>query len=160
MYHVTIGFSKSKKFFPVGSWVIRLYQRTPYSHVYIKFYSESLERSIIYEAVGQGVRFIGNKAWGKFAEPVSEFKISVSKDQYVELMRFCVDTSGLPYSYTQNLGIFLANLFKLKTNPLNSKGYNCSEVIANILSKQGYEFKKDLNLITPKEIYEALNGKS
>ena len=35
---ISIGFSKSKKKFPIGSWLIRAYQRTPYSHVYIRLH--------------------------------------------------------------------------------------------------------------------------
>lgn len=61
MEQITIGFSKSKKFLPIGSWLIRAYMGTPYSHVYLKFYSQSLNRTLIYEAVGGGVRFIGSK---------------------------------------------------------------------------------------------------
>ena len=58
---ITIGFSRPKnKVFPIGSWLIRLYMRSAYSHTYVRFYSESINRTLVYEAVGHGgIRFVG-----------------------------------------------------------------------------------------------------
>lgn len=157
MEKVTIGFSKSRKKLPIGSWLIRLYQGTPYSHVYLKFHSESLNRTLVYEAVGGGVRFVGNKLWEEHAEEVKSYTIELKKCNRVRLMQFCVDNAGIDYAYGQNIGIVLADIFNLKKNPL-TKGVNCCEIIGNILELEGYKLSKDANLLTPLDIDKILES--
>lgn len=159
MKTVTVGFSKSTKKFAIGSVLIRWYMGTPYSHVYLKFKSQSLDRTLIYEAVGAGVRFIGANRWSGHAEEVSSFEIQVSDDNYTKLMQYCVDNAGIEYGFWQNLGIVVANVCKLKKNPLTD-GSNCSEAIGEILELEGYKINKDLNLLTPKDIHLILENKS
>lgn len=159
MKTITIGFSKSTKKFAIGSLLIRWYMGAPYSHVYLKFKSSSLDRVLIYEAVGAGVRFIGANRWASHAEEVSSFNIEISDENYTKLMQFCVDNAGIEYGFFQNLGILFANLCKLKKNPLTD-GNNCSEAIGEILELEGYKINKDLNLLTPKDIHLILDNKS
>jgi hypothetical protein len=154
---ITIGFSKPKnRFFPVISWIIRLYQGTEYSHAYLKFDSASLNRTLVYEAVGGGVRFVGSNLWKHKAEEVKQFQIQITDDQFIHIMQYCVDTAGVSYGSIQNVGVILATIFKMKNNPFK-KGKNCSEVVAEILQMQGHIFTKSLDLITPKDIDLALS---
>lgn len=153
---ITIGFSKSKKKFAIGSWAIRLYQNTEYSHVYLKFHSEALNRVLIYEAVGGGVRFIGSSAWEKQAIEVASFDLDIKQCNYVTLLQFCVDHAGLEYGFLQNIGLLFCDLFKMKENPFK-KGKNCSEMVAEILKLEGVVINKDFNLVTPKDIFEVLS---
>lgn len=158
MKTITIGFSKSKKRFAFGSYIIRMFQKTTYSHVYIKFRSDSLNRTLIYEAVGGGLRFIGTKVWESHAEEVASFSIDISQENYVKLMQYCVDNAGTEYGFVQNIGIAMCELLSLKTNPFK-EGKNCSEVVGEILKLEGIIFEKETNLLTPKDIYKALDGK-
>jgi hypothetical protein len=153
MKTVTIGFSRPKnKLFPIGSWLIRMYQGwTPYSHVYLEFYSESINRPLIYEAVGTGTRFVGQKYWQKHAEEVKSYTIEVKKCNYDQLIQYCVDNEGNSYGHLQNIGLFISNALGLKKNIFKS-GYNCSEEIGKILILEGYKIDKDLNLLTPRDI--------
>ena len=156
MSTITIGFSKSKKRLPIGSWLIRLYENTPYSHVYLKFHSETLNRVLIYEAVGSGLRFIGSKAWGSHAVEVASFDVAMIQANYVTLLQYCVDNAGTEYGFMQNVGVVISRLFKLKSNPFQ-KGKNCSEVVSEVLKLEGYTLKVSPNLSTPRDIYEMLN---
>ena len=156
MKKITIGFSKSRKKFAIGSWLIRWYMKTPYSHVYVKFHSESLDRTLIYEAVGSGVRFIGMSKWDRHAEEVATFDIQVSNDKYLELLRYCIDNAGVEYGFFQNIGVVIAGLFKEKFNRFND-GMNCSENTYNIADLVGIKIEKDKNLVTPKDIYQKLS---
>jgi uncharacterized protein YycO len=156
---ITIGFSRPKgRFFPVGSWLIRLHQRTPYSHCYIRFYSESINRTLVYEAVGSGVRFVSLNMWEKHAEEVESFTLPVKKCNAVSLLQYCVDHAGDDYGWAQNLGLFLANVFGWTKNPWR-KGKNCSEAIADILEVEGYKLSKSHDLASPRDIYELLKEK-
>jgi hypothetical protein len=157
MRTIKIGFSRPKSGFKPFSWLIRWYLSTEYSHTYLDFYSKELNRSIIYEATKNGVRFVGQKQWLDHVFVVSEFEIELTQEEYKKIITYCIDHSGIPYSLWQNIGICIANFLKLKKNPFGKKGSNCSEEIGKILELKGYKFNKDLNLLTPKDIYLALN---
>lgn len=155
MERITIGFSKAKSPYKFGSLILRTYMRTPYSHVYIKFHSEKLNRVLIYEAVGSGVRFIGKKSWNEHSIEVASYDIKIKQCNYIHLMQYCVDHAGYEYGFLQNIGIFISESLNIKNNYFK-KGKNCSEIIAEILSIEGYDIKKDFNLITPKDIHDLL----
>lgn len=155
---ITIGFSRPKhKLLPVGSWLIRLYQGTSYSHVYLKFYSKSLDRVLIYEAVGGGVRFVSQQVWNSKAEEVVQVSLNISDANYKTLLQYCVDHAGVKYGVLQNVGVVISELLKLKHN-LFTSGVNCSEIVAQILQLEGYTFSKNLNLVTPKDIELTLSN--
>lgn len=156
---VTIGFSRPKNItFPIGSWLIRAFQRTSYSHTYVRFYSENLNRTLVYEAVGSGgVRFVGYKEWSKKAEELHSFTLNVKKCNSVTMMQDFVDYCGVEYGHLQNLGIFLASVFGWKSNPWK-KGKNCSEIVGKFLKAEGYKIDKPLDLLTPKDVYEILSN--
>jgi hypothetical protein len=159
---IKIGFSSPINHpFPILSWAIKTIYNTPYSHCYLKFHSDSLERDIIYEAVGVGVRFVGANLWSQHAEVIKEFEIDLSSDQYTELMRFCIDHAGIEYGKVQVLGIYAAKLFRMRENPFKNDDSLevCSEIIGRILEQLGYEFNKSLDLISPKDIFEELDSK-
>lgn len=151
MEQIVIGFSKSKKHFAIGSWLIRLFMGTPYSHVYLKFYSKSLDRTLVYEAVGSGVRFVGSKIWEEHAIEVKSCTVNISKESQIKLLQWCVDNAGVDYGYWQNLGVVISRILSLKKNPF-THGLNCSETLADLLDKEGYKISKDVNLITPLDI--------
>lgn len=155
MKTIGIGFSKSAKKFAIGSLAIRAYMQTDYSHVYVKFYSKSIDRVLIYEAVGSGVRFISQKKWESHAKEMHYYEIEVSDESYMKLMQFCVDNAGEEYAFCQNLGIVIAKLFKLNKNPFVS-GENCSEIVGKILKLEGFQICKNINLVTPKDIKNIL----
>ena len=151
MKTITIGFSKSKKKFAIGSWLLRAYMKTPYSHTYLGFRSATIDRNIKYESVGSGVRFIGEKRWQSHAREIKAYTIQISEASYIEMLQFCVDNASDSYGFWQNAGVLIADVLKLKTNPFNT-GVNCSELIGKILVRNGYKIDKDLNNLTPKDI--------
>lgn len=158
MKTLQVGFSKPKnKCLPIGSWLIRLYQRSAYSHVYLKFYGKSINRWLVYEAVGNGVRFIGSTMWEKHAEEVDSFTLDVEDELYTKIMQYCVDHAGIEYGFMQNIGIAIARLFKMNNNPFR-KGKNCSEAIGEVLELKGYQIDKPLDLMTPKDVYNVLTN--
>jgi len=131
---------------------------TPYSHVYMKFDSQSFNRTLIYEAVGSGVRFIGFDRWKNHAVEVKSYSFEVCEKSYTKLMQYCIDNSGIEYGFFQNIGIVIANIFRKKYNALTD-GENCSEIIGEILALNGYKFDKEFNLLMPIDIDKALATK-
>lgn len=155
MKTLTIGFSRSKKKLAIGSWLIRWYLGEKYSHTYLRFRSDKFDRNLIYEAVGSGVRFIGQKMWQTHAEEMKSYEIEVSEIGYIKIMQLCIDNAGADYGVSQNLGIIIADILNLARNPFPSNT-NCSEELAKILDEEGYKFDKEFNLVTPKDIDNSL----
>ena len=151
-----VGFSKAKSPWKIGSQVIREVENRDYSHVYIKFYSKSLDRTLIYEAVGSGVRFIGQEKWKNHAIEMHSYDLEISDESYIKLMQFCVDNAGEEYAFCQNLGVVIAKVFNLEKNPFQ-KGQNCSEITGELLKLEGFRICKDINLVTPKDIKRILD---
>jgi hypothetical protein len=156
MKQVTVCFSKSRnRRFPIGSWLIRWYLGTAYSHVSYHFEAEKYDCTLVYEAVGSGIRFIEKQNWLQHAEIVSSYSLTIPDSIYEKMMFVCIKKAGLPYGYSQNLGVVVADILNLRHNPLPAHE-NCSELLAEILEEAGYVFSKSYDLITPLDIERAL----
>jgi hypothetical protein len=158
MREVTICFSRPKNhIFPIGSYAIRAYMSTGYSHVSYHFDSVKYNCTLVYEAVGSGIRFIEKENWLKSVEVVSSVTIQVNSDIYDKMMLVCIKNAGNKYGFKQNIGVVIADIFSLDYNPFPSYS-NCSELLARILDQAGYKFNKGFDLITPKDIEITIMG--
>jgi len=158
MKYITIGFSRPKgKKFPIFSWGIRFFQGwTDYSHVYLKFSSNSLDRDIIYQASGTQLNFMGSKIFEDHAHMIEEFVLEINDTDYRSLLQFCIDNAGKPYSIRDILAILLKSRKLLD----NESGFVCSNLMGYIL--QNYlkiTLNKDYEMYTPKDIYSILKFK-
>lgn len=172
---LAIGFSKSKKKFPVGSWVIRLYQTSGYSHVYVRLMSKRFHNhEILHASEGKVIKMSENQ-FDKRHIVVKEFIIDIPhtfvfnkhRQQRTSLMRYIVDEmhehSGADYSILQNLGIVVVDIFKLFGKKIKNPwitGWNCSEFAGEVL-KLIYpaEFiNVDMNLVKPVDVYKILES--
>lgn len=175
MKKIVVGFSKSKKKFPIGSWIIQLYQNTKFSHTYIRLLTKPKFPSdkILHASEGL-VQNMSGTMFDKKHKIINEFEImvpdvivkdAITKDDlplYQVLINILHETAGDDYSFMQNVGILYVDLmrwlFKKRVKNPWSKGWNCSEFVALIL-KQIYpkQFKTlDINTITPKELHDIL----
>jgi len=163
MKSIFVGFSKSKKFLPIGSWLIQLYQRTKFSHVYIKLETpEFPSNTYLHASEGKVLQMSGTE-FKKRHEVLEEFEIVVPDAVHKLVMDEIHEKSGADYSVLQNVGILYVDLMrelfgKRVFNPLSS-GWNCSEYVAyilNIVNPQIYEYT-DINSVTPKDLYVQLN---
>lgn len=136
MRTVVVGFSRPRAFFKPFSWAIRLVERTPYSHVYIRSRAERLGVDLIYQASGLQVNFMGLEHFKEQAHIVAEFEASLPEEKHDEFMRWAIINSGANYSTKQVLGILLIKLFNLKRNPFSNGriAWVCSELVGFILS--------------------------
>lgn len=152
---IKIVFTKPKnKILPIGSYLIRLYQKTGYSHVALIFQT-SRGKKLVYEAVGSGIRYISKNKWLENVIVVESFELEISAENYIQIIDYCIENAGYDYGFMQNIGIAVAEIFNLKKNPFK-KGKNCSEVLAEVLVKNGFDVTKPLDLVTPKDINDIL----
>jgi len=160
---IRVGFSKPiNKCFPIFSWLIRLFDGfSPYSHVYVRWYSNKLQRWITYEASGSSVNFIGEKVFNQTRKEIHYYEIVVNEEDTIRFQQYCVDTSGTKYGILQLFGIALARILRLKRNPFadNEATQVCSEaaglLLKNVLK---YNIKLELDLATPRDIDKYLES--
>jgi len=167
MSKLIIGFSTHKKFTILGS-IIKLVEKTEFSHVYVKLYSESLDRYLIYQASGLIVNFVGEDIFYAKNKDIATFSLDITKEQQVKLLQKAVDNCGKPYGVADlfgigwvRLGSLLGKKFK---NPFadHGKTYICSELASTLLLELGFNFN-NLDDITPRDLFkklEDINGQT
>lgn len=160
MRKIRIGFSRPlKKKFPIFSWLIRLYEGTPYSHVYIRWETK-YGLDICYHAASLFLHFLSDGCFKKEIEVVEEFSFDISDSQFDEFMKFCLETCGQDYGLLEVFGIPLMDLLKLSHNPFG-KGTDkefCAELVVRALGKMsvsGLPF--DADRVRLKEVYQFVN---
>lgn len=175
MNTLIVGFSRSKKKFPIGSILIRLYQGwVLYSHVYIRMKSsKSVSDNINHASEGLVFR-MSETEFNKKHIIFEEYEVEIPDIQVfnphrqstTNLVRYIKDEmhelAGADYSIRQNVGLVLVDLlslFNIKISNPWKEGWNCSEFVMNILDeiypKEFLHLKKDT--VTPKDIHKILN---
>lgn len=151
-----IGFSKSTIAFPIGSWAIRLYQGTEYSHVFVIFDTvKHLGSDTVYQS-SRGM--VNNMSLDVFLEEndiTDMYRIEVPDNVYVAIRNGLHSETGRHYGTMQNLGIVLSDVFGVK-NPWK-KGYNCSELVyEKVLLPLDSSLSLNKNEVTPKDVFNIL----
>lgn len=156
---IIIGFSKPKKKYAIMSSLIRFFEKTPYSHTYIAFYSYKYHRWMIYQASRGMVNFMSSTVFEEQNEVIEKFSIPITEETKTELIQYAIDRMGKPYSKKTILCLFL-NYLGIKLPKLldGEKGYICSELVARSLKDNlDWDIKLNVDSITPKQIYEIVS---
>lgn len=161
--NIIVGFSRPKaKFVPFAD-AIMWADKSDFSHVYIRFHSNSADRDLVYQASGMKVNFIGWILFQQAEVAVHEFSIPVTAETKTKVIQFAIDNCGIEYALGQALGIGLvkaAALFGKKiANPVSSSGYFCSKMVAIILREyfNAPFTDEEIAVMTPTDCYDYLN---
>lgn len=161
MSKIFIGFSYPKKF-KIGAYAIAKWSNVNYSHVYIRFESESMPGTVYHAAHGM-VHFRSTDNFLKENNIVKEFCIEVTEQQRLDILKQSIQLAGEKYGYLELVKIFSTDVaagIGIKLCTENSKGYICSELVGKIMvEKLGYTFDKPLFLLKPVDIVETLEVK-
>lgn len=162
MKNIIIGFSHPAKF-SLHAWLIEKIDGAPFDHAYLKFHSDTYNRDIIYQSNWRGVEFIGAILWSSTTTPVQEFPMQVSDDNYTKMMQFCIDNSGISYSYLGVLGEGIRELAAKFgwsiNNPFNQTQTTefCSQIVTNCLNiADPTQFNLNADNISPKNLNDIL----
>lgn len=151
---IQIGFSSTTNFglIWIGSWLIRSFLGTRYSHCYIRI------GKVVYESTACGFRAINAEAWLKKSIVIREFTIPLSYEENEELQQFFVSHLGKEYSYLNLLGNGIKMLTGIEAFKDGMNKMMCSEMVYRAL---GYKFKLEKNpdFITPRDLYRAIEAK-
>lgn len=128
---IKIGFSRPRKWKPFAALIMCAYG-CPFSHVYLKLRAEKYDRDLIYQASGTMVNFMSPDVFLDHNEIVREFELDVVSGKYLELVQFCIDNAGKPYSFKEVCGLAWVRLMEIfgkkVENPLGggTQNYVCS----------------------------------
>jgi hypothetical protein len=140
MAKIIVGFSKPIKF-ALHAWIIEKIDGAKFDHAYLRLALPSLDREVIYQATSKGVYFVGRTLWLQTIQPVEEYELDITPDNYKTLLQFCIDNSGVPYGFLGVIGAGIVDIAakcgKTIKNPLVKNGVFssefCSEIVTRVL---------------------------
>jgi hypothetical protein len=154
-----VGFS-SPKSWKVGAEAIKFWIKKPYSHVFVAWKSDKISRVLVYHAAHGSVHFLSMERMLQENNLIKAYQIEVDNEQHVKLMQRCIDLAGEAYGYKELAKIFIkdvCDLFGFQCKIINnSRGYICSELLAELLLELGAKFDRPAFLVRPDHIEEAL----
>lgn len=156
---VYVGFSRPKDW-KIGAEAIKFWIRKPYSHVFVSWKSDKISRQLVYHAAHGKVHFLSMDRLLKENEVESMYKVEISEAQYIRLVQQCIDLAGESYGHYELFKILLKDTcdslgFQCKIVE-NSRGYICSELLAELLVELGAEFDRPHFLLRPDHIEASL----
>ncbi len=165
MEKIIVGFSRPKKW-KLFAWLIQEFYGIEYDHVYLKLYSSSYDRYIIYQASSVMVNFMGSFKFNEENVIYKEFEVDISPENKRALMQFAIDNAGKPYSLKEVLGFAIVGILekfgKKISNPFKdgTKEFICSEIGSYILENYTAEvMPKDYEDMSPKDLFEFLSSR-
>lgn len=163
MREVELVFTKSRKKFPVFSWLIRLWTWKSYSHIARKLQISFLDEPCYFQANDGKINWEYHRHFAKKHKVVKRVKFELSNKEYLKLNKLCWEQAGDKYGLLQNLGIAVVDICKLIginiCNPWK-QGQNCSEVIYRTIIKRRHpELKYNPDTIKPHHIERILKQK-
>lgn len=138
--NIVIGFSTAKNKNSIIAGAIRTVERTPYSHVYLKFYSSSIERWLVYHASHTNIHFNNLETFDAENEVLEEFVMFAAPEDRKAALQLCVDRVGVPYGALQLVGMayvrFMRLWFSAKVRNFLADGQRtqvCSEIAGRVI---------------------------
>lgn len=156
MAKIYIGFSYPKKF-KIGAYAIKKWTNSEYSHVYLRFESNSPKvPSNVYHAANGMVHFREYENFKKDNLIIKEYEIQLSDLDRQKSLINCMYLSGEGYGYVELLKILVtdvAHSIGCNVHTYNSKGYICSELVGTLLIEiLHFTFDKPTHLLKPIDI--------
>jgi hypothetical protein len=131
---IIVGFSHGKTIF---SKLISFLTRQEISHCYTRIPFEGDEKlSTVFHAAGFNVHYMNYNYFKTFQKKIiSEYKIELTDEQWLEAQKFRFENAGKPYGWKQILGYLWILINKKLNNPWadGDKSHVCVEVVAKSL---------------------------
>lgn len=140
----------------IGSKILQIHMKTDYSHVYVRWYLESQERTIVYQASHGSVHFQSLDNFTRDNIIVREFILDITEEQFKKFSQKCIDLAGEKYSKLELLQIWLSDALGGMIQFKDQPGYICSELMCELLEDLGLIFDKPKYLVKPKDILDTL----
>jgi uncharacterized protein YycO len=158
MRKIIIGFSTPKRF-KLASSLIRCFENSSYSHIYIKMEASSdskLPFAKVFQASHGDVNAVAYDVFKESNKIFHEYEIVVTSEKYFEIATWLWFQLGKPYGFSQLLGI----AFKVKLSNNRDDRFICSELAGMILKTfLNYDISKSLDYIGLNDIKKILESR-
>ncbi len=158
MRKITIGFSTPKKF-KLASSLIRCFENSSYSHIYIKMEASpnsKLPFAKVFQASHGDVNAVAFDVFREGNKIFHEYQIEVTDEKYFEVANWLWHQLGKPYGFMQLVGIAL----KVKTSNNSYSKFICSELTGMVLRDYiGMDIVKSLDYIGLNDIRKILESR-
>lgn len=180
---IRIGFSSPKgKYLPLFAWFIKYgeslerylytgkWDLQKYSHCYVQWHAQRHDETLVYEASGTSVHFLGEIAAKKKLKPVEIYELETNDEAMHRMVKKCMRYSGVKYGVLQILGIvwvkavnlyyFKKDIEKTIKNPLSdgTKTQVCLETVGEALEPHIKEKPEDLENWGVREMREFVKN--
>jgi hypothetical protein len=164
MKQITIGFSRACTKFPIFSWLIMLVQKTPYSHVYLKYQDEYLGQTMYFQASHSLVNYMSEAVFLAQETVVKEFTFNISDSCFLSTLQFAANQAGKPYGILEIFGLGIVDfalLFGVGVhNPFKDAGatWVCDQLVASLLNTcESVQLPMAINDMAPKDVYNLVS---
>jgi len=159
MKKITIGFSRPKSFWKIGSIAIRLAEKRDYSHVYVCYFSEEKDCLVVAQASHGYVNEEPLESFKKANTIVKEYPLAVTDSQFKLVLSFIGSKLGTLYSKMQIILIAIKKLIKFEIRQYNKdKYFICSEFAAIVCKILGIKVPAILDYVTPSDLDTILSS--
>ena len=162
MRRIIIGFSTPINF-KIGSSLIRLFEKSDFSHIYIKMEpseKSKLPFSKVFQASHGDVNCMEFEVFKSKNKIIHEYEIIITDKEYYDVATWLWLQLGKPYGFAQLVAIAFNNNFLGN----NDNKFICSELAGMVLRDYlGYNINDNLDYIglnDIKDILEAANDKN
>lgn len=157
---IYIGFSKPNEF-KIFAWIIQLIEKRQYDHVYIRVEESCNNTAMIFQASSIMVNLRSETMFLDKNVSLKEYEINITDEQYAQLWNFINANLGLPYSLSEDFGLLLMKIFKLKDQPFNQgkTAYFCSKLGASVCNLLNIQMPDDIADIDPSDLDTILSEK-
>lgn len=160
--NVIIGFSRPNSF-KLHGLLIEKIDDAPFDHAYMRVTMSKIDRELIFQSIAVGVQIVSEKQFRSISTPVEEYALDITDEQFINLIRFCIDNAGKPYGILDVIGLGIARILQklgLKAkNPFNQGNKNafCSQLIAEALKNiDPNDFNIDPDNVSPRNLRDLL----
>ena len=99
-----------------------LVEGTEYSHVFVTWHCDNIDRRKVFEAVGSGIRILSNHNFKKDAEVVELYHFYVDDATLFKIEQEAHDMTGKPYGFKALMGLCIMRVFNFFNRALRLKG--------------------------------------
>lgn len=156
---ITVGFSKASSPWAIGSKIIQLGERTPFSHCYISYVHPVTQLPIITQASHGMLNQFSKELFLQHNCIVFEKNFSVTKEQYVAFLTYIQKNLGKKYGYSELVLIAIKKVLNVELNVHDGDNtFICSEFAGKACEALGLIKIKDQDYFTPKDLYNLIQS--
>lgn len=159
MKTITIGFSRAKSDWLIGSKIIQLVEKRPYSHCIIIYKDPILNKDMVFQASHGMVNHISYFNFSDINLTIKTYELEFNDNEFNTFYEFMFNKLGIPYGRLELIGIGIKKLFHLES-PFHDglQTEICSELAARVCKLKGIEIPINLDEITPSDLDTILGG--